>query len=183
MAKPEYIALLRGINVSGKNKIRMADLRKSLEEAGLLNIRTYIQTGNILFNFIHSDTAKMENLIKKKIKTDFGYDIPVLVLSTKHLQKVKAGNPFLKKEDDIKKLHVTFLADVPKKERIKDLKVPENSKDDFELEGKTVYLYCPDGYGKTKLNPAFFERKLKVDTTTRNWKTVLKLIDMAGEYS
>ena len=170
------IAILRGINVSGVRKLPMADLRKLCEGLGWVNVRTYIQSGNVVFEVPKVGPALARSL-EQAIRKQFGFDVPVLVLTSKDLQQVIAGNPFIKENGiELDKLHVTFLAEVPKQR----IGAEGNyAPDRFILGKKEIYLHCPEGYGNTKLNNTFFENKLKVSATTRNWRTVNELVRMA----
>jgi len=171
-----YIALLRGINVSGKNMIKMADLAAALSETGLGNIRTYIQSGNILFESENRDSGMLSALIWAKIKERFGFIVPVQVLSRNELNRIRDNNPYLNlrslPED---KLHLTLLQAVPDPALTAKIAASDFSPDEFVVSGNAIYLYCPDGYGRTRLTNNFFENKLKVSATTRNWATVGKL--------
>lgn len=176
-----YIAILRGINVSGKNKIRMKDLAAMLNKLGLQNIRTYIQSGNILFEHEEKPERHFEALINSAIRDEYGYGIPVIVMSREYLRKVVDDNPFLKREDvDPNTLHVTFLSEYPEKAGTYlplEVKYPP---DEMLPGDKAFYILCPKGYGRTKFNNDFFEKRTKVAATTRNWKTCNKLLDLAG---
>ncbi|MBE9461219.1 DUF1697 domain-containing protein [Dyadobacter subterraneus] len=175
-----YIAILRGINVTGQKIIKMADLKKMFEELPFENVRTYIQSGNIVFNAEPKSDQDLEKTIHDKIQKTFSFSVPVIVLDEKELKKVQQHNPFLTgRNEDLTKLHVTFLNAIPENNLVDKLR--ETAKflpDEWILDGKTVYLFCPNGYGKTKLNNNFFENKLKVTATTRNWKTVNELVSM-----
>lgn len=177
-----HISILRGINVSGHKKILMADLAALYQSLKLKDVLTYIQSGNVLFNY--SGKATDEELIKKiekAIKAKYAFDVPVIVRRREEIEKVIALNPFLKRKDtDLEKLHVTFLATAPDKEKLENLKTINYPPDEFELIGKDVYLYCPHNYGETKLTNNLFEKKLGVTATTRNWKTVNKLLQLAS---
>jgi uncharacterized protein (DUF1697 family) len=176
-----YIALLRGINVSGKNIIKMNELIVHLSNLDYKNIRTYIQSGNIIFESDDKEIANFENEIHQLITSKFGLKVPVLVKSAEALKKVFENNPFVHNEKlDINKMHVTFLSETPDKENIVELVESKIEADEFILNNDVVYLYCGNGYGNTKLNNTFFEKKLKVSATTRNWKTVCKLRKMSA---
>jgi len=176
---PTYIALLRGINVSGKNMIKMNELLIHLSSLNFKNIRTYIQSGNIIFESDLMDENLLEKSIHEKILSMFGFDVPVLVKNADAWKKVHNSNPFiLERNEDIDKLHVTFLSDIPNQEFISKLVDYKDVVDEFILDSNIVYICCHNGYGKTKLNNTFFESKLKVSATTRNWKTVIKLMEM-----
>ncbi len=173
-----YIAILRGINVSGHNKIPMAALRELLTQRGLLDIQTYIQSGNIVFKAPGEAFKVLNRKIGDAIQEHFGYQVPVMVLKTNELQQAVDDNPLA--DQDTSKLHITFLAEEPSKDLAAALPPSPNPRESFVVEGKVIYVYCPDGYGRTKLNNMFFERKLKVTATTRNWKTCMKLLELAG---
>ncbi|MCG8328048.1 MAG: DUF1697 domain-containing protein [Chitinophagales bacterium] len=176
-----YITILRGINVSGRNKIKMADLRKILDETGLKNVQTYIQSGNIVYQHEAIDTKVLSKLIKNKIAEVYDYDVPVITLTSDALATIARTHPY--PTDDAKDpayCHITFLADEPIPESISQIKPEDYQPDEFQIIGKAVYLYCPNGYGKTKLNNSFWEKKLKVTATTRNWKTTNKLVEMVN---
>lgn len=178
---PTFIALLRGINVSGQKKINMKELKGLLETSGLRNVRTYIQSGNVVFE---SDTNEPETLserLESAISGHFGFDVMVLVLTPEALLSITANNPFKIEEDfDEKMMYVCLL----KQEASPDLAEKwidvRHGIDRFALLGATLYLYLPGGYGNTKLNNNFFEKKLKVAATTRNWNTLRKLLEMTG---
>jgi uncharacterized protein (DUF1697 family) len=174
-----YIALLRGINVSGQKSIKMADLIKLFESLGFRNVRTYVQSGNVLFE---SDSVNMDEMVKKienKINEVFGFMVVVIIRSSEELKKIITGNPLIREPGiDVEKLHVTFLRELPDKKVLStaDIKKEENEK--FAISGREVYIYCPNGYGRTNLNNATFEKKLKTIATTRNWKTTNKLYEL-----
>jgi len=179
MRKNQKIALLRGINVGGKNKLKMADLKDSLHRVGLLDVRTYIQSGNICFGSADAPT-KLEAEIKNVIRDDFGYDVPVLVMSQSFFEKVIADSPYCENGaplHDVKELHVTLLATKPTAKSI--ARFDEISiADDYRIIKDVIYLRCPDGYSKTKMTNGFIEKKLGTQATTRNWKTICKLAAM-----
>jgi uncharacterized protein (DUF1697 family) len=178
-----YIAILRGINVSGRNKILMADLKALFEGMGFLDIKTYIQSGNVIFKSKEQYTeSSLEDLLQQAIRKKYGFDVPVLVRDSAALEKIISQNPFLKEKDlDQEKLHVTFLAGRPEQEAIEKIKAVDFLPDRFKYIGREIYLHCPERYGETKLSNSFFEKKLKVRATTRNWKTVNKLFEIASE--
>jgi uncharacterized protein (DUF1697 family) len=174
MAELTYVALLRGINVGGKNLLPMKDLTAMFTKAGCAEVSTYIQSGNVIFRADAALKAKLPAIIKGAIKKRFGFEPPIVLRSGDELRAVAAGNPFIKSE--IETLHVAFLADLPAKEAAKALE--PKPPDEFVLIGREVYLRCPNGYGKTKLTNAWFDSRLKTISTVRNWKTVLKLLEM-----
>jgi len=176
-----YIALLKGINVSGQKLIKMDDLRNSFSSLGFVNTRSYIQSGNIIFetNF-QADT--IENMIARKIEHDFGFQVPVLVYSVEKWKQMIDNNPFLgKSEMDISFLHISFLSKSPTNYNIESLNKKKLESEEFHITENAVYLYCPHGYGKTKLNNGFWETQLRVIATTRNWKTATEILRIAQE--
>jgi uncharacterized protein (DUF1697 family) len=174
-----YIAILRGINVSGKNMIKMPALIKTFESLGYNKIKTYVQSGNVIFQTKPSKSKDLEKQIHDRIDKDFDTRIPVMVLNNKYISEIQENNPFLdRKETDLTKLHVTFLSEAPEKENTDKINTAQYAPDEFIIDKKVIYLYCPGGYGKTKLNNNFFENKLKVTATTRNWNTVNKLVEL-----
>lgn len=174
-----YISILRGINVGGHNKIKMNALREMLIDAGFNSVQTYIQSGNIIFKTKKTSASVLEKNISAEIERQFGLIVPVLVIELDELKKVADNNPFAKdKAKNIDYLHVTFLSGVPLKENINQILPGNFLPDEFIVMDKVIYLHCPNGYGNTKLNNNFFESKLKLTATTRNWKTVNELLKM-----
>lgn len=175
-----FISILRGINVSGQKKILMADLKSLFESLKFSDVNTYIQSGNVSFktNEKVSDIELAEK-IEKAIYKKYSFEVPVIIRNGDELKKLTASNPFLKEKDiDIKKLHVTFLSHMPGNAEINSIAGVDYSPDRFVIAGKEIYLHTPEGYGETKLSNNFFEKKLKVKATTRNWNTVNKLLEM-----
>ncbi len=176
-----YIAILRGINVSGHKMIKMADLKISLSELGFTHIQTYIQSGNLVFSHKKSDQRILAQQIEDKILKGFGFDVPVIVRKLDEFKKVAENNAFVnERNEEVSYLHVTFLAEKPEKDSVDKLAGINYPPDEFIIAGDVVYLFCPNGYGNTKLSNTFFEKKLKTPATTRNWKTVNKLIEIAS---
>ncbi|WP_297099114.1 DUF1697 domain-containing protein [uncultured Draconibacterium sp.] len=177
-----YVAILRGINVSGKNKIKMDALKSSFSSLGFEQVQTYIQSGNVVFKYQEMSSEDLAELINKQILDDFGFDVPVLVLDSVQLETIVKNNPFVGDESkEVQFLHVTFLKETPKNVNNEKINSYVKAEEEFEVSECAVYLYCPHGYGKTKLNNNFFESQLKVTATTRNWKTTLKLLEMANK--
>lgn len=170
-----YIALLRGINVSGKNKLPMADLRALCEELGWQQVESYIQSGNLKFELEGAATAAATTL-SQAIQEKFGYEVPVLVQSQAYFQAA-LQNPFLEENPDldIKSLHVTFLEAAPAPEKRQALAAKDHKGDQWKIVEDRVYLHCPNGYGRTKLTNSYLEKTLGQTATTRNWKTLNKL--------
>lgn len=175
-----YIALLRGINVSGHRMIKMEDLKNVLGELNFTNIRTYIQSGNIIFETEKKDPAYLEKQIEEKILNHFEFQVPVVIRTRTELDIIHNNNPFLgKRSEPADKLHVTFFPEQPEKEHLKKIEGLLFLPDEFIVSGREVYLFCPNGYGRTKLTNQFFENKLKLTATTRNWKTIEMLLQMS----
>lgn len=177
---PVYTSILRGINVNGQKLIKMEALRKALTGAGLEDLQTYIQSGNLVYRHDSENTVALNALIAEVILKEFGHEVPVITLGLKELEKVVAKNPWLKdKEASTDQLHVTFLRDQPEAPALKALAAGEYKGDAFQVLAQVLYLRCLNGYGRTKLHNGFLEQKLKVSATTRNWKTTCELLRMA----
>jgi uncharacterized protein (DUF1697 family) len=178
---PSFVAMLRGINVSGSKPVRMEALRGSFEALGFKNVRTYVQSGNVVFEAKAPAATPLGPKIVARIKRDFGFDVPVLVLGAGEVGRIVDENPFLKQRGvDLAKLHVTFLAATPAAAGLKKMEGVSSGRDAFRCQGTTIYLHCPDGYGNTKLSNNAFERALGAAATTRNWKTVTTLAAIAA---
>lgn len=180
---PKYISILRGINVSGQKMIRMEDLKSLYEGIGFSEVITYIQSGNVIFETDRKETIpalvkKIENAIEEK----YHFHVPVIIRTVDELHHILLSNPFLKeKKIDQEKLHVTFLDEIPSQATTEKVQAIEFPPDRFRIIAKEVYLYCPGGYGGSKISNSFFENKLKIKATTRNWRTVGKLAELAGD--
>jgi len=171
-----YISILRGINVSGKNIIKMTALKELYEALGNQNVTTYIQSGNVVFQSAQADADAVAKLIADGILTRFELLVPVLIREFTELKTILSANPFSNgRGEDISKLHITFLAELPEEIRIQSIANGNYRPDEFSVFGQTIYLSCPNGYGNTKLSNSFFENKLKVKATTRNLKTCSEL--------
>jgi uncharacterized protein (DUF1697 family) len=175
-----WIALLRGINLGGRNRLAMKELGAMLEELGARKVRTYIQSGNAVFLWNGKDVSRLAQSLRAEIKKRRGFDAHVLLLELAALQKVIEQNPFCEAAADSTALHAGFLAAVPESP---DLRALENLKSDserFQLVGNVFYLYAPDGVGRSKL-AARAEKLLGVPMTDRNWRTVSALWKIAEE--
>ena len=177
-----YISILRGINVSGQKIIKMDALRKMYENLGFQSVKTYIQSGNVIFKSKDSKIDGIVQTISRQIKKDFGFDVPVIVLTIDKLKKIIKNSPFSKDlRKDASFLHVTFLSSKPKSFEREVIETKRSNKEEISFSDDAVYLYCPDGYGISKLSNSFLETKLKVGATTRNWKTTNELLKIALE--
>jgi uncharacterized protein (DUF1697 family) len=176
-----YIAILRGINVSDQKKIKMADLRALLDEIGFKEVQTYIQSGNIVFQYPETSESDLEKIIEEKIQSHYDFHVPTMVRTPEAFQYVINHNPFLQDpEKDIKRQYITFLAEQPAEENIEALKEVDHDPEEYIIDGRVIFFFSPNGYGRAKMNNNFFEKKLKVKATTRNWKTVNKLLEMTN---
>ncbi len=178
------IALLRGINVSGQKLIKMTELKAMFEALHFNEISTYIQSGNIVFKAENTDCKSLETLIAKQIDLKFGFDVHVQVNTLNEWKQFQSACPFSNISlADQKYLHLTLLSETPADTLVQKLKELKFENEEFKLLDKGIYLFCPAGYGKTKLSNNFFESKLKVKATTRNWNTVNQLLEMAEKLS
>ncbi len=174
-----YISLLRGINVSGQKKIRMIELRSLYEAMDLTNAQTYLQSGNVIFESQVQDNDRLAEIITTQIKLSFGHDVSVFIRQAADLQRIIETNPFLHtRNEDPTGLYVTFLQTSPSETHLSALQMPKNETGEFVVGEQEIFVFCPDGYGRTKLSNNFFENKLKMPATTRNWKTVNALYQM-----
>jgi uncharacterized protein (DUF1697 family) len=173
-----WVALLRGINLGERNKIPMAELRSLMANIGAEDVKTYVQSGNVVFHGAFA-RAELVRRIEEGIRARFGIDVDVVLCTKAELTRIVAGNPFAAGEPDPKRLHVTFLATGPGRGRIAALDGEQFEPDRFHVTRTVVYLHTPAGYGRTKLSNAYFEQKLGVRATTRNWRTVTTLAELA----
>lgn len=172
------IAILRGINVGGKRKILMTDLKKLCENLAFKHVKTYIQSGNIIFNSDEPIPVLAKNL-EEAIQAQFGFDVPVIIITQNELETTINNNPFIGKDAAINQLHVTFLKEEPTNTAVTKALTYNYPPDEFKITGKTVFIFCIDKYHKSKLSNNFFEKQLAVKATTRNWKTVMKLLEIS----
>lgn len=176
----KYVALLRGINVGGKNKISMNELSELFAAAGCTDVETYIQSGNVVFAAKAAALKGMPTTISSAILQRFGYTVPVVVRSAAGMAVVTAANPYLSDATDEKQLHVYFLAEEPDASRLAALDPRRSQPDEFAVVGREIFLLLPNGMGRTKLTNAYFDAKLSTVCTARNWKTVCRLAEMSA---
>lgn len=175
-----YISLLRGVNVSGHNPIKMEALRMSYHNLGFSDVTTYVQSGNVIFSGNDLEINPLNLLISQKIEKEFGFKVPVIVMSADSLTEIINNNPLLGQiHKDRSFFHVTFLSDAPKEFDISAIDSKKQKEEEVYFLNNAIYLYCPNGYGTTKLTNNFFESKLKLTATTRNWKTTNELLKIA----
>ncbi len=178
-----FVSILRGVNV-GQKQVRMEALRKLYEELSFRNVTSYVQSGNVVFRDAATDTDVLEKKIFSGIRKSFGFEVPVLVLSEATLAEVIRKNPLVDRPGiDPRFLHVTFLAGPPADGQDSVIREKAQGEEEIFITDRAVYLYCPHGYGTTKLHNSFLETKLKVEATTRNWRTTTELLRIAGEIS
>jgi uncharacterized protein (DUF1697 family) len=176
-----FISMLRGINVSGHNKISMADLKDLYESLDFHNVVTYVQSGNVVFDSANKDVSKLSAQIESQIQKSLNLSVSVILRDINDLKSIITGNPFIKRKKDPIKLYVTFLQESPAPFDFNKLPALSNESEEFIIVDKEIFIFCPNGYGRTKLNNNFFEKKLNVIATTRNWNTVNALYKLAGD--
>ncbi len=176
---PAYVALLRSVNVGGR-KVNMKELAALFTGLGYADVVTYIQSGNVVFASPSRSATTLERAIEARIQRDLGLDVRTLVRTKAELDRIVRSNPFLRTRADPTKLHVTFLAAKPSAALVRAAGELDTGADGFRIVGREVYLHCPNGYGTTKINNAFFEKRLQTDATTRNWNTVNQLAELAS---
>ncbi len=176
-----FVALLRGVNVGGKNRIPMRALRSSLEALDFQDVVTYVQSGNVVFRSPEGGEHALAARIEQRIAADLGPKVAVLLRTHDELDAVSRGNPFLAPETDPTRLHVVFLDRPPARDAIAALDPDRSPGDSFALAGRELYLHLPNGSGRTKLTIDWFERRLDVVATARNWRTVTKLVELSRD--
>ncbi|KDN54396.1 DUF1697 domain-containing protein [Flavobacterium seoulense] len=178
-----HLALLRGINVSGHNMMKMEALQKMLENIGYTNVKTYIQSGNVFVTTDEENPAAVGFKIKQEIFKIFGHDVPVVVINKEDLVSCLNNNIFLKeKEPDTKKLYVAFVSTELHKDRIHDLKMSQVKPDEVHIDKNRIYIKYAVSAGKTRLDQKYIEKKLNLTATIRNWNTVNQLLKMYEEF-
>lgn len=173
-----HVALLRGINVGGKNRLPMKQLVELFEAAGCGDVRTYIQSGNVVFGARPALARRVSTSVRAALLAELGLEVPVVTRSAAELGAVVRANPFLGKGLDERLLHVAFLADRPGRARAAKLDPQRSPPDEFVLRGREIYLHCPGGLARTKLSNAYFDSILGTTSTVRNWRTTCKLLEM-----
>jgi uncharacterized protein (DUF1697 family) len=173
-----YVALLRGVNVGGKNKLPMAYLAKMFVDLGCDDVRTYIQSGNVVFRATEAKAKKLPGQIAGHLGLVFNYRVPVVVRSAAEMAVVIENNPFLKAGAFEETLHVLFLSTRPEAQQIAALDPDRSPPDRFVVRDREIYLELPNGVADSKLTNAYFDSKLATMCTGRNWRTVMKLYEM-----
>ncbi|MEM7445488.1 MAG: DUF1697 domain-containing protein [Pseudomonadota bacterium] len=175
-----WIAFFRGINVGGNNIVPMASLTALLSDLGLTNIATYIQSGNVVFHCVEADPETLAESIASEIEARHGFRPKLLLISLEQLERAVASNPFSEAEDVPKTLHLFFLTEPAAQPDLDALDTARTPSERFRIIDKVFYLHAPDGIGRSKL-AAQVERYLGVDATARNWRTVLKTLELARQ--
>lgn len=172
--------MLRGINMTGHNTINMTRLVELFRKTGYTDAETYIQSGNIVYTCHNTNIDNITSGIHESILSEFNLNIGVITRTSDEMKKIISANPFLEEPDfDPSKMAVIFLELKPSDAQILKVTGINYPPDKFHINGSEIYIYCPNGFGKTKLYTNFFEAKMKVTGTARNWRTVNKLIEMA----
>ncbi len=176
----KYLAILRGINVSGQKKIKMVDLKILFESFDLQNIETYIQTGNVIFESTSIEIPELQHKIESAITQRFGFEVPVQIRTQEEIKTIVDRCPFnlVDPEIDGTRVLVTFLNAIPSSKDATIVQEYVLPPEQLILIEREVYLHCPNGYGRSKLSNTFLEKKFGVLATTRNWKSVTKLNEL-----
>ena len=177
----KYVSILRGINVSGQKKIKMADLKYLYELLDFQSVVTYIQSGNVIFDAPVKNKSDLKKKIVEAIEEKYKFHVPVEIRTNREIRDIIRNCPFGSVDlvQDGTKVLITFLSSKPSKDRVSDIQKYVVAPEKLVARGKEVYLYCPNGYGKSKLSNTFLEHKLGVEATTRNWKTIHKLYELS----
>jgi uncharacterized protein (DUF1697 family) len=174
-----YIALFRGINVGPAHRVSMADLVTVFTDVGCRDVRTYIQSGNVVFAATEALARRAGSAVAARMATRCGFGVPIVIRSDNDMRDVIKRNPFLRAGAEANSLHVAFLETEPSAAQIERLDPRRSLPDEFAVRGREVYLRLPNGAGKTKLSNAYLESRLGTISTLRNWRTVTALAEMA----
>ncbi len=181
---PVYVALLRGINLGGHKKIKMDELRASLAALGFAEVKTYIQSGNVVFKAAKISDQALSKKIEATILSKFGHSVSVMIRTAEEIKQVIANNPFLKQSDfDQTKLHVMFLREPPAASAVQQLEALVLKPDQFRSLGKELYFYLPNGVAESAVMKKPIDRVLAIPTTMRNWRTVNTIQQMCVDFS
>jgi uncharacterized protein (DUF1697 family) len=174
----KYLALFRGVNVGGSNKLPMKELALIFTESGCRDVVTYIQSGNVVFNAPAKSAAQAPVTVARKVRDRFGFEVPIVMRTAKEVGAVLLANPFLAQGAPESTLHVSFLADLPLPSNVQQLDPNRSAGDTFVVVGREIYLHLPNGMARTKLTSQYFDSRLKTIGTARNWRTVQQLYAM-----
>jgi uncharacterized protein (DUF1697 family) len=175
-----FVALLRGINVGGKTMVSMRELRSLFKSLGHEDVSTYVQSGNVIFRTPSGEREALAAELEQRIASAFEAGPAVLLRTPAELTEIADRNPFLSRETDPLKLHVVFLSDAPPGAAAKELDPNRSPPDEFSVSGREIYLHLPNGSGRSKLTIDYFEKRLGVRGTARNWRTLNKLIELTS---
>ena len=169
--------------MTGHNSLKMTELASLYRDLGFIDPETYIQSGNVIF--AADKKIKVQDIarsVEAAIHKEFGYDIPVMIRTITEMGSILSSNPFLTEVNfDPAKMAVIFLHETPSESQIEKVADVDYPPDKFRIIGNEIYTYCPDGFGRTKIYTNFFEKKMKVTGTARNWKTITALLNLAGK--
>lgn len=169
-----FIALLRGINVGGHKKVPMADLRQLLTDSGFFEVKTYIQSGNVVLKSAEKSVLEVENIIKELIHSNFGFEVSVLVRTPEQFQSIIDNCPF--KNEKREASYFVLLHTIPNKELAESTSKEVYNNEEFFITKDCIYTFCTKGYSNAKCGTNLFERKLKVVATARNYRTMMKIL-------
>jgi len=176
-----YISFLRGVNMTGHNSIKMTDLSTLFKDLGFNDAMTYIQSGNVIFtgaSFLN--ISEIATTIEKKILKRFNFNVPAMIRTVQDIKNLTPLNPFLQQENfDTSKMAVMFLHEKATDAQIQKVINIDYPPDKFKIIGSEIFIYCPNGFGRTKLYTNFFEKKMGVTGTARNWKTITTILQIA----
>jgi uncharacterized protein (DUF1697 family) len=176
---PIIISLLRGINVGGNKKIKMADLRELYKSLGFQNTKTVLQSGNAVFETDHTDMLGIKQALSEAIQTTFGFDVKIILRTPNQFKAIIADHPFTDQQiNEPSKISIVYLDSIPDDNAVDDLRDSTTGREEIHINGQELYLFYPDGKGKSKLDNGRIERKLKVKATARNWNTTHKIINL-----
>jgi uncharacterized protein (DUF1697 family) len=174
-----HVALLRAINVGGRNKVPMARLRELMGELGYEDVATYVQSGNVVFSGPKRPDTKVAAALERAYKTEFGFEIGVVVRTRDELAAIVKANPLGAIATDPARQLVYFLADRIHPQRLEDIDRDAVAPDVFELHGRELHMWAPNGSGRSKLAALLTPKRLRTTATARNWRTVEKLLELA----
>jgi uncharacterized protein (DUF1697 family) len=175
-----YISFLRGINMGGNKKVSIQDLKKIYESLGFNEVKTFGLSGNVIFKSKEEKPSTLAGKIERKLKEVLGFEIVVLIRTKEELEKIIKANPFSKlSKEELSKVAVAFLSEIPSKDNLGEIDKIKDISEKFIIANREIYLFFPNGYGRTKLTNNFFEKKLKVRATTRTLRVTNKLMNLA----
>ncbi|MEE9391633.1 MAG: DUF1697 domain-containing protein [Planctomycetota bacterium] len=175
-----HVALLRGINVGGHHKLPMKALAQIVEDLGGLDVSTYIQSGNVVFSATAAGAKKLARSLGRAIAKEFGFEVPVVIRSASELRHALESHPFHRRGVETSELHFVFLQSAPSAAGVKQLDPKRSPPDEFVVKGQEVFVCCPNGVARSKLTNAYFDSNLQTISTARNWRTVVKLVEMSS---